>query len=94
MVTDNTPCDELQDDPKDRTRRAAAPQEPGSARRGGLKEALPSNSVPLLLRPLLAALGARCGFQRAGMPLDLIKLAGRQLDGMRPMVGHKYAVSP
>ena len=38
-----------------RTRRAAATQEPGSARRGGLKEALPSNSVPLLLGPRLAA---------------------------------------
>ena len=37
---------------QDRTRRAAATQEPGSARRGGLKEALPSNSVPLLLGPL------------------------------------------
>ena len=36
---------------QDRTRRAAATQEPGSARRGGLKEALPSNSVPLLLGP-------------------------------------------
>ena len=36
---------------QDRTRGAAAAQEPQPGRRGGLKEALPSNSVPLLLRP-------------------------------------------